>query len=599
MRILLPHRPLRLSLLLLAVTLPAQETVSPWRLGTKSIPQRGNQVIDLTELVPDDQNRVELECTVESPRAKEVLVSCGFDDALWLFVNGEEVFVSNTTQPCTPNQHLFKIKLRAGTNLVRARVVNKGGGFALQWKLAGDPELAPAMGRISGKDGFDHYVLTTVPIPDSLRLEVGGLAFGAQGELYVCTRRGDVFRCADPRATRTEDLGITRWATGLHEPLGLLTETDGSLLIGQKAELTRARDTDGDGTADRFDTLANDWGLSGNYHEYTFGPIRDLQGNLWCTLNIGFPSGTGDALRYRGSAFRVTPEGRFEIACYGLRSPNGLVVHDSGAVFYTDNQGEWMDVCRISHLQDKHWYGHATALGWARQMPGFGWQQERTLPAIWIPYHLAKSVSWPVIDRTGGKFGPYAGQMIVGDQMNASLIRCTLQQVRGQWQGACYPFWRGFQCGVNRLLFDAHGELWAGQTERGWGSVGPKSYGLERLRWSGKTPFDLLEVRATRAGFELTFTAPIAAGFEQDKTRVYVREYGYKHWSTYGSDEFDSRDVDIEGVAASADRRTLTVVTGARGLAKAFQIQLRRLRSAAGEEPVTHEAFYTLLAIPD
>ena len=399
------------------------------------------------------------------------------------------------------------------------------------------------------------------------------------------------------RATTEAGLGITKWAEGLHEPLGMLLEPDGSVLIQQKPELTRVRDTDGDGRADSFETLVAEWGLSGNYHEYGFGPVRAANGELWSTLNIGFPSGKGDALRFRGSAFRVTEEGKFVISCYGLRSPNGLLALPTGEVFYTDNQGEWMDVCRLSLLQDKHFYGHPVALPWAEKMAEFGWQKERTMPAIWVPYHLVRSLSWPAIDTTDGKFGPYAGQIFVGDQANSCLIRMTLQKVDGIWQGACYPFWRGFQCGVNRLLFDEQGSLWVGQTERGWGSQGPKSFGLQRIDWKGQTPFDILRVDATAAGFVIELTKPMAGTLEP--SGVYIREYGYRYWGTYGSDEFDSRRVAVKAVRISTDHKRIEIDTGRRQTEKCFQIRLRTpVRSAAGEELLTPEAFYSLIRMP-
>ena len=170
----------------------------------------------------------------------------------------------------------------------------------------------------------------------------------------------------------------------------------------------------------------------------------------------------------------------------------------------------------------------------------------------------------------------------------------------GVYQGACYAFWQGFACGVNRLAFDRDGVLYAGLTERGWGSVGPESFGVQRIRWTGKTPFDLLEVTATRAGFELEFTKPLAADAELAPEKFYVREYGYRYWSTYGSDEFDSRRVDVTAVEVSADRRRVALKTGERNTEKAFQIRLPdAVRSEAGETPIAHEAFYTLLKIPE
>ena len=52
---------------------------------------------------------------------------------------------------------------------------------------------------------------------------------------------------------------------------------DGALYATQRSEVTRLRDTDGDGVADEYLTAAKGWGVSGNYHEYAYGPVFDPQ----------------------------------------------------------------------------------------------------------------------------------------------------------------------------------------------------------------------------------------------------------------------------------------------------------------------------------
>jgi len=568
-----------------------------WR--TPEVDLRDGQPHDTLQFGAGDWDTIYLARTITAEADHEPVLALGMDDSLAVWVNGEEVFRKKSNQAVGADQELVKIALVKGDNRVLLKVVNNMGGMGFYFNLTDRTDTHGRWGAGHEGDGFDQYELSTVPVPESLKMEVGGLAFEPGGSLLVCTRRGAIYRVHDPDANDPDELRITTFADGLHEPLGMLLEDDGSVLVAQKPELTRVADRDGDGRADEFETIAQPWGLSGNYHEYHFGPVRDGQGNLWATLNIGFPSGDGPRRLYRGSAYRITPSGKFEITCYGLRSPNGLVANDAGDVFYTDNQGEWMDVCRLAHLQPKKFYGHQVPVQWAEKMPEFGWETERTLPAVWFPYHLMRSTSEPVVDRTGGKFGPYAGQMIIGDQNNALLVRTTLEKVNGVYQGACYPFWQGFACGVNRLAFDDDGVLYVGLTERGWGSVGPKSFGLQRLRFKGSTPFDLLEVKATAKGFDLYFTKPLAADLRVTNKRIRIREYGYRYWSTYGSGEFDSRPIEVVSVDVSADRRRISVVTGERQTGKAFQIELRGdFRSADGERPIAREAFYTLLEIP-
>ena len=66
--------------------------------------------------------------------------------------------------------------------------------------------------------------------------------------------------------------------------------------------------------------------------------------------------------------------------------------------------------------------------------------------------------------------------------------------------------------------------MFVGGTNRGWGSVGRKPYALERVDFLGKTPFEILEMRAKSDGFELEFTQPI-----DDKTAEDTSSYELKH----------------------------------------------------------------------
>ena len=73
------------------------------------------------------------------------------------------------------------------------------------------------------------------------------------------------------------------WASGLADTLGL-AERDGWLYAVQRGEVTRLKDVDGDGRADVFETVCDDWGISGDYHEYPIGSKFDKDGNLWVVL---------------------------------------------------------------------------------------------------------------------------------------------------------------------------------------------------------------------------------------------------------------------------------------------------------------------------
>ena len=120
----------------------------------------------------------------------------------------------------------------------------------------------------------DYYKMVTLPIPEGVVLEVGGLAVMPDGRLAVSTRRGEVWLVENPTMNGGARPHFKRFAHGLHEALGLAYH-DGALYTAQRSELTRLRDRNGDGRADRYETVYS-WPLDGNYHEYSYGPlIRD------------------------------------------------------------------------------------------------------------------------------------------------------------------------------------------------------------------------------------------------------------------------------------------------------------------------------------
>jgi len=69
-------------------------------------------------------------------------------------------------------------------------------------------------------------------------------------------------------------------------------------------------------TADRFEKISNNFGYSGNYHEYAYGPVRDNEGNLYVTLNLSHaPDAWGGlymarAAKFAAGASRSLPKAR-------------------------------------------------------------------------------------------------------------------------------------------------------------------------------------------------------------------------------------------------------------------------------------------------
>src|SRR5262249_29886325 len=135
----------------------------------------------------------------------------------------------------------------------------------------------------------------------------------------------------------------------------------------------------------------------------------------------------------------------------------------------------------------------------------------------------------------------FDGQVFTGDQTLCTVMRVTMEKIDGVYQGACYPFRQGLQCGVNRLAWGKDGSLLVGQTDRGWGWIGRGRYGLGRPVWTGKAAVEMKELRAAPGGFTLEFTGDVDPRTAGDAASYGCVSYTYEYHPTYGSDEMDTK----------------------------------------------------------
>ena len=167
----------------------------------------------------------------------------------------------------------------------------------------------------------DYYAPSTLPIPEGVVLEVGGLAVLPDGRPGVATRRGEVWLVENPTMAGASLPHFKRFAHGLHEALGLAYR-EGSFYTTQRSELTRLTDRDGDDRADLYDQVYA-WPLERNYHEYSYGPLIRPDGSMVVALNLGWIGYGANLSRWRGWMLDITPEGDMTPIATGMRSPAG------------------------------------------------------------------------------------------------------------------------------------------------------------------------------------------------------------------------------------------------------------------------------------
>ncbi len=456
-------------------------------------------------------------------------------------------------------------------------------------------------------DPSEPYRLEYLTPPDGARLEVGGLDFLPDGRLVVSTRRGQVWILDNVLSPDPAEAGFTLFAEGLREGLGLEI-VHGEIYVLQRGELSRLRDVDGDGVCDDIDTITNDWGVSGNYHEFAFGLPRDAAGNFYASLNVSFFSPKWwhgkSPVPYRGWVLQISPKGKVTPFAAGFRSPCGISSNADGDIFVTDNQGDWVPACPILHVQEGRFYGHPASLDWSPEYRASGRRSTDTVPpererapaAVWLPYKWSRSTGNIVFDQTGGRFGPFGGQALVSEMTNGLLMRVQLEKVRGQYQGAAFLF-REHVGSATRLRFAPDGSLFVGMTNRGWGGQAPAD-GLARLRWNGQVAMEMGKVHLLPKGFEVTFTHPLGAtGLKA--AQIAVEQFDYSYWWEYGSPETNRTEVPVTDVTLSDDRRTARIQTTGLRPGMVARVVLTGVTSADGS-PLRHGEFdYTINQLPD
>jgi cytochrome c551/c552 len=490
----------------------------------------------------------------------------------------------------------------------------------------------------------DYYKIITLPVPEGVLLEVGGIATLPDGRIAVCTRRGDVWTIENPAMENGSKPSYTLFASGLHEPLGLLYK-DNALYAAQRGELTKLTDKNGDGHADLYETIYA-WPLSGYYHEYSFGPKADASGNFYVTGNVAFGDDEwwrGESrVPWRGWTMRIHPDGTMEPWATGMRSPCGLGMIGND-FFYDDNQGDWIGSGGIWHVTKGSFTGHPAGLRWSSlpdspvkltteqlyakvdpriQKAGghyvkpenisdeknpatmFGLKvqfPELKLPAVWLPHGiLGISNSEIITDNTGGKFGPFAGQVFVGDQGQSKIMRVVLEKINGEFQGVAFDFRSGFQSGVLRMNWGHDGSLYAGETNRGWGSAGTTSSGLQRLVWTKKMPMEMKTVHAMPDGFEIEFTHAVDRSLAEDLNAYEGRSFIYKYHPVYGSPTIQEEKLSIKGVKISDDGLRVRLWVDNLRQYYIHEINVQGIRSKENGLPVLHTAaYYTLNNIPE
>jgi len=453
----------------------------------------------------------------------------------------------------------------------------------------------------------------TDPFGRELVFEALGIEF-YKGEAFVSTRTAGIWKVVDGK--------WHLFAEGAYESIGLVVNSEKDIVIGEKAGLTRLIDSDGDHWAEKRENITDKFRFNGDYHEYLHGPIKQ-NGSYLFSLNLGnevkgmYKAGgrwMGTVGGLRGWMLSSDDKGKTEIFASGFRSPAGLALSPENEIVYTENQGEYVGTSKVFKVKKGGFHGNPNGLidipGMNADSPEVKWdavKDTRELPILLLPHgEVMNAPGSPEFMTDKITFGPFEGQMFLGDQLQSNIYRIDSQVVDGQEQAVAIPFAEGLKSGAMRLRFNpADSSLWIGQTGRGWRSRGGNTYALQRIVYDPKVPVDAIKtVKVTHKGFDIHFTQP-QSGADESKN-IECASWYYLNSSEYGSSKQDEREEKVLKSTWNDAKTVCSIILDnfqvkkekSSDSSRVYRINLAGTSFGEKHDPYFTKAYYTLHKIP-
>lgn len=317
---------------------------------------------------------------------------------------------------------------------------------------------------------------------------------------------------------------------------------------------------------------------------------------------------------------RISPDGEMTPWASGMRSPSGFGFNAEEDIFYTENQGDWVGSGRMTHMAQGDFAGHPESLKWSGEpnspialtfddiddtkglsLYEYGQEVEAVKPpAVWFPHTIMGiATSDILLIENDQQMGPFAGQLLVGDQGHSKITRVAMEKVDGVYQGAVFGFREGFSSGILRLIWSPDkSEVYVGMTARGWRATGGEPFGIQRMQWSGEVPFEIHSINAEADGFTLNFTEALDASTAAELSNYEVTDFTYKYHHNYGSPPINQETRSISRIEVSPDKQSVRLFIPGMRLGYVYEIKAPGVRSSEGKALLHNVGYFTLNRIP-
>jgi hypothetical protein len=452
------------------------------------------------------------------------------------------------------------------------------------------------------------YTMTDI-MPAGGAFLVGGIDFFSNGDMAVCNwgNPGDAWIFKHPATGDKSSIPAKRFAAGLKEVLGCRVVND-TMYVMQMGELTQLVDKDGDGVADEYNKVNDNFSTSESLLAYAYD-VEYLAGSFFAVLSSDVSQNGMDnspALPGRSVFIRMGRDNSTEVLSSGFRNPNGMALGFGNRLFAVDNQGSWEPTSKINYLQKGKFFGHYNnATTPLQPATPSGADNAYTRPMVWMP---RGSMDYQPGGITFIKNGIFKNQLFFAEPDNrlpGRIYRIYMEQVGDQMQGGVVPFSGGLS-GVMRVNVGPGDVLYAGNlSSKGtWGHIilkdggsdmGP---GLKRLvpkdinkSWA----FEILAVHsAGPTKLHVEFTEPVAT---VSAANFSVETWTHKPVLAYGGgNEQDKHALTVQSATVMPDGKTVEVTIAGLKTDYSVHITLNGVKSTTGESPWGSQTWFTLNA---
>jgi len=422
---------------------------------------------------------------------------------------------------------IFSYSADGKEHLVTARGEEAG----LEAKTRGGPAQWPGWIGTKGNLGRQTPFATdriTIPFenPYGTLFFVTAHDFFSNGTAAVATMTGEVW-LVKGIDDKLDHLRWKRFATGLHQPLGMRIIKDKLYVLGRD-QITCLHDLNGDDEADFHECVTGAMQTSPGGHDFIVGLEADKQGRWY------FASGNQGVCR-------VTGRDPLEVLATGFRNPDGLAISPDGRFVTTSVQeGDWTPASAICQVElDQNLGAHFGARGPKNNQP-----PEK--PLLQLPRGEDNSASGQAF-ITGAKWaglGNDGNNLIHLSSGGGSAWLVMRQNVKGRWQAAAVRISGNFDSGPQCVRFNPHdGHMYVSGLQ-GWGSYTPKDGCFQRVRFTdGGRPVPV-HFEARDNGVLIRFNHPVK---DADAASCFAQCWNYHYGPQYGSPEYSLKYPDTPG----------------------------------------------------